>query len=152
MIKIRKLAIKDYDAIVEIANDLTEWFDEVGRQNIAIDIQHQQGYVAVNNADVVGFVSLFVYEGALNIGWIGVKRAYHRQGVGKMLVEKTVQHARKNGLHTIKVYTLGDSVDYPPYEATRAFYKRCGFTIFQRSQTDNPGCPEEIKLKYEIPL
>ena len=50
----------------------------------------------------------------------------------------------------IATVTLGESVDYPPYEATRAFYKKHGFAVYQRNQTDNPNCPEELKLKKVI--
>jgi len=149
-ITICQLSKQHYQEIVAIANDLSEWFDDSGRANIAIDIRHQTGYVALDQHEVIGFVSLFVYEGALNIGWIGVKRAYHHQGIGRKLIEETIRHARKIGLDTIKVYTLGDSVDYAPYEATRKFYAGCGFRVFQRSQTDNPNCPEEMKLQYDI--
>jgi hypothetical protein len=50
----------------------------------------------------------------------------------------------------IATYTLGDGVDYKPYEAAREFYFRRGFTVYQRSKTDNPGCPEEIKIRKRI--
>jgi hypothetical protein len=41
-------------------------------------------------------------------------------------------------------------VAYEPYDSTRAFYDSLGFEIYQRSQTDNPSCPEEIKLKKAV--
>ena len=58
--------------------------------------------------------------------------------------------ARQNGLDEVATYTLGDSVDYEPYEATRRFYFRCGFEITQRNRTDNPNCPEEIRIRKTV--
>jgi len=54
------------------------------------------------------------------------------------------------GLAEIATYTLGDGVDHEPYEATRRFYCSRGFRVYQRGKTDNPGCPEEIKIKESI--
>ena len=45
---------------------------------------------------------------------------------------------------------LGDSVEYQPYEETRRFYWKCGFSVYKRAQTDNPGCPEEIWISKPI--
>ena len=53
-------------------------------------------------------------------------------------------------IEEITTDTLGDSVDYAPYEGTRAFYFKHGFQIYQRAQTDNPGCPEEIKIRKRV--
>ncbi len=50
----------------------------------------------------------------------------------------------------IATYTLGEGVAYTPYESTRQFYSSHGFAIYQTSKTDNPNCPEEIKIKKEI--
>ena len=148
--KILRMKSKHYQGILKITNNLKEWFDELGRKFIAIDIKHQEGFVAIENNNVTGFVSLFVYNGALNIGWIAVKRGNHRKGIGEKLINATINYAKKLKINTIKVYTLGDSVKYKPYEATRNFYYKQGFKVFERCQTDNPGCPEEMKMKYEI--
>jgi hypothetical protein len=49
---------------------------------------------------------------------------------------------------TLQVYTLGDSVDYEPYERTRAFYRALGFVDFKREpHPDNPECPESLFLR-----
>lgn len=148
---IRQFTPSDLDAVVNIANDLPEWFDADARQRaIPIDVMHQQCYVAFADDLAVGFITLFVMEGRLNIGWIGVRKAFQRLGIGKALVQQAVEHAQALGLTAIAVYTLGDSVDYPPYVPTRAFYFASGFTIYQRCTTDNPGCPEEIRLVKKL--
>ncbi|MDQ7780396.1 MAG: hypothetical protein RDV41_11930, partial [Planctomycetota bacterium] len=60
------------------------------------------------------------------------------------------QKGRDMGLAELATVTLGEGVDYAPYEATRAFYKKHGFVVFQRNKTDNPNCPEEIKMSKRI--
>jgi hypothetical protein len=67
-----------------------------------------------------------------------------------MLLRELEKKARELGIPEIATYTLGDRVDYAPYEQTRAFYFKNGFSIYQRSQTDNPSCPEEIKISKKI--
>ena len=69
------------------------------------------------------------------------------QGKALQLNPEFLQHLY---IETLKVYTLGDSVDYEPYETTRQFYYGCGFEEFRRIVTDNPSCPEELHLKKTI--
>jgi hypothetical protein len=56
----------------------------------------------------------------------------------------------KNGIKLIQVYTLGDRVDYPPYEGTHKFYYKNKFIEYRRVQTNNPDCPEELFLRKEL--
>lgn len=95
---------------------------------------------------ILGFITLFVAEGRLNIGWLGVSKEYQRKGVGGHLLDAAEVAGRKMGLCELGTYTLGDSVDYLPYKQTRAFYFKHGFRIYQRSKTNNQNCPEEIKI------
>jgi GNAT superfamily N-acetyltransferase len=148
---IRPLVESDYSAIDELVAELTEWFDERARTtSIPIDIRHQHGFVAVCLEEVVGFITLYVAEGRLNIGWLGVKLDLHRQGIGRLLLAKAVEVAKDTGVRELVTYTLGDGVEDEHYARTRQFYFANGFHIYQRNQTDNPGCPEEIKIAKNI--
>ncbi len=98
----------------------------------------------------MGFITLYVAEGRVNIGWLGVHPDYHRRGIGGRLLQAAEDYCRDIGILELATYTLGDSVDYRPYELTRSFYFKYGFRVYQRSQTDNPSCPEEMKLKKLI--
>jgi GNAT superfamily N-acetyltransferase len=148
---IRRLVESDYVGVDAVIAGLPEWFDERARTtSIPIDIQHQQGFVADRQGKVVGFITLYVAEGRLNIGWLGVQNELHRQGIGRLLIDKAAEVARGMGVRELATYTLGDGVEYEPYERTRQFYFANGFVIYQRSQTDNDGCPEEIKLAKPI--
>ncbi len=151
MITISQMRRDDSHGILDVAGALTEWFDiDARKRAIPIDLCFQEGYVAKDECCIVGFITLYVAEGRVNIGWIGVHPAYHRKGIGGDLIAAAELFCRENGINELATYTLGDSVDYAPYQATRAFYFKHGFQIYQRSQTDNPGCPEEIRIKKYI--
>lgn len=65
-------------------------------------------------------------------------------------MKRAEQLAGEMGVTQLATYTLGDRVAYEPYERTRRFSFGNGFRIYQRSQTDNPGCPDEILIVKEI--
>jgi GNAT superfamily N-acetyltransferase len=151
LMKIREMIQNDYAGVLEVVESLPEWFDDTSRSHsIPIDIQHQDGFVAVQEGKVVGFVTLYVAEGRLQIGWLGVAKDSRGKGIGKALLRRVEERALELGLAEVATYTLGDSVDYPPYELTRKFYFNNGFEVYQRNQTDNPGCPEEIRIRKRV--
>lgn len=142
---------RHHSGILAVAQDLPEWFDESARENsIPIDIRYQEGFVAVSAQRVVGFVTLYVAEGRLHIGWLGVAREFHRQGIGTRLLAAAEMKARELKIDELTTYTLGDSVDYEPYNLTRNFYWKRGFSVYKRSKTDNSGCPEEIWISKRV--
>ena len=152
MIETRPIQEQDHADILAVAEALPEWFDSDARgRAMPADLRHQDGFVALSDGQIVGFITTFVAEGRLNIGWLGVRPDCQKKGLGSQLLGRAEELARQKGLTELATYTLGDSVDYTPYEATRRFYFGQGFTIYQRNRTDNPGCPEEIKIKKEIP-
>ena len=149
---IRPLTPQDFQGVIDIANSLPEWFDEDARRRaIPVDVRFQDGFIALMGERVAGFILLYISEGRVNISWLGVLAEFHRQGIGRDLVKAAENYCREIDISELATYTLGDSVDYEPYEATRAFYASQGFNVYQRSSTDNPGCPEEIKLKKTVP-
>ncbi|MBN1436937.1 MAG: GNAT family N-acetyltransferase [Sedimentisphaerales bacterium] len=150
-LEIRELQSEDIEDILEIADELSEWFDDDARTRaIPIDVRYQKGYAALVEKNVVGFITLFVAEGRVNIGWLGVKPKMQRSGIGGQLLAKAEEFCGEMGIKELATYTLGEGVDYGPYESTRAFYYKNGFEVFQRSQTDNPSCPEEIKMREVV--
>ena len=148
---IRSIQPQDHAACVAVVKTLTGWFSPDAQDRaVPADLKYQQGFLAESDGRVVGFITLFVAEGRLNIGWLAVRRDYHRQGIGGKLLARAEQRAAELGLSELATYTLGDSVEYKPYEMTRAFYFKHGFQIYQRNKTDNSECPEEIKIKKRI--
>ncbi|MEK7484850.1 MAG: GNAT family N-acetyltransferase [Planctomycetota bacterium] len=149
--QIRKLQTSDTPQILKLVERLPQWFDRRAQEiGIPLDLKHQAGFVALLDNILVGFTTYYVAEGRLIIGWLGVAPEHHRKGIGKKLLEALNEIAKSFDIEEMATYTLGDQVDYPPYASTREFYFRCGFKIYQRSQTDNPSCPEEIKIRRKI--
>ncbi len=149
--EIAELEPQHREAVVSVASALPEWFDENARtRQIPTDVRFHGGFVALDKGSVVGFITLYVANGHLNISWMGVLPAYQRSGIGRALLHAAEGRAVLLGLTELCTYTLGDGVDYPPYQQTRSFYYKNGFRVYKRSQTDSPGCPEEIWLSKEI--
>ena len=149
--RIEPLESKHHSEILEIVNGLPEWFDETARtMSVPTDLRHQPGFVAVSNQRVVGFVTLYVAEGRLHIGWLAVERGFQRKGIGNRLLAAVETKARELGIAELATYTLGDSVEYQPYDLTRRFYWKYGFTVYKRARTDNLGCPEEIWMSKPV--
>ena len=104
---IRKLTDKDHVDLIEISESLSEWFDQsAGRKSIPVDIRHQCGYAAIIGSAVVGFITLYIAEGRLNIGWLGVHREFQGRLIGKALLQKAEDQARKLAIGEIELYTL----------------------------------------------
>jgi GNAT superfamily N-acetyltransferase len=108
--EIRPILDTDHSAILDLVADLPEWFDADARtRGIPIDLNHQQGFVAKEGGKIVGFITIFVAEGRLNIGWLGVKKDCQRKGVGGRLLDAAEETARDMGLCELATYTLGDA-------------------------------------------
>lgn len=99
---------------------------------------------------IIGFITFYVSEGIGHIGWLGVSPNYHRRGIGRLLVERLCTQLKRDGVREMQVCTLGDSVEYEPYERTRAFYRALGFRDLSRVMQDNPECPELLTLKRDL--
>ncbi|MDW7760667.1 MAG: GNAT family N-acetyltransferase [Acidobacteriota bacterium] len=127
MIETRLIKQRDHHAILAISESLASWFDVDARDRaIPVDLRHQKGFVALLNGVIVGFITLYVAEGRLNIGWMGVRPDTQRQGIGRRLLSCAEDFAREQGIKEVATYTLGAGVNYEPYEATRNFYFKNG--------------------------
>lgn len=140
-----------HSAVARVADSLPEWFTEHGRAMIRADMAFQRGLVAVDATGAcVGFVLFYAAEGVGHIGWMGVVRARHRSGVGRLLIREVEDELARAGVEYLDVFTLGDGVDYPPYALTRAFYRALGFVTHRRETHDNPECPESVVLRKPL--
>jgi len=140
----------DLDASLAVARSLPEWFNTPGLEQMSVDLRNQIGAVAERQGEVVGFVTWLSRAGVGEIGWIGVAPNQHRNGIGRRLLDFAEDWLRESGAIEIQVETLGESVDYAPYERTRAFYRAAGFRFLRSEMTDNPGMPESLWLHKEL--
>lgn len=138
----------DVVAVLAVARALPEWFNAAGLAQIAAEVPHQQGAVAEVEGEVVGFVTWCTHDdGVGEIAWLGVSAGCHRRGIGSRLLAFAEDDLRSSGVTEVLVETLGESVDYEPYEGTRAFYRAAGFRDFESMMLDNPGMPEALTLE-----
>jgi len=145
-VMLRSMTGDDLEAAIAVGRSLPEWFNAPGLEQISVDLHNQIGAVAELHGGVVGFVTWLSRAGVGEIGWIAVAPNRHRHGIGKRLLEFAEDRLMRSGATEVQVETLGESVDYEPYERTRAFYRAAGFRFLRSEMTDNPGMPESLWL------
>jgi N-acetylglutamate synthase-like GNAT family acetyltransferase len=129
--EIRELTPDDGPACDAIIATLPKFFGhEGGRQDCAHAVRTQRGWVAEDDGDVIGFLTVeSSTEETLEITWMAVRNDRRRAGVGRRLVEALVRESKR----PILVLTAGPSSPEPDadpddnYEGTRAFYRKMGF-------------------------
>jgi len=85
-------------------------------------------FAAYDNDTPIGFVALKLHNKyTADIFNLGVLEQYHRQGIGRRLIEAVEEYCNDKDHQFLTVKTLDSSADYEPYERTRAFYQRMGF-------------------------
>lgn len=147
---VRDMTPVDVEAVVRVGRALAGWFTSNDMNRIAVDARFENGLVAQREGRIVGFLLYYVFEAKGRIAWMGVLREHHHQGIGRQLVARLEEILRAAGVHEVYVGTLGDSVDYAPYVATRAFYRALGFADWRRTKQDNWECPELLELVKKI--
>jgi len=131
MIIIKELSNPDEKAKIcnTILRALPDWF---GIESSIIDyvaqVQSMPFFAAFDDESVIGFVALKthnIYTAEIYV--MGVLQEYHRQGVGKLLVEKCETYCANNNMEYLTVKTLDESRECNSYEKTRLFYLSAGF-------------------------
>ncbi len=128
--EVRKAELKDFERITEIAALLyLEIPDFVWNKKDYIEKQIKNGeyFVAEDNQNIVGIISLRERNSMLYIETLAVAKEKHGAGVGKELVEFAKSFARENDfkvLRTTSFYEYG----------VKDFYIKNGFELL-----DEPG-------------
>jgi GNAT superfamily N-acetyltransferase len=136
---------------MEVASDLRTHFDDNAMERMPQDLVEHDLYVAEEGDDVVGFLTLLRRSDAVgDVSWMGVRRDHWRRGIGAALVGRAANDLADDGGTVMTVHTLADTVEYEPYEVTRAFYRAMGF--FHLETIDPfpgvaPGNPIAIYIK-----
>lgn len=144
---IREGNTSDYDTVLQIAKSLDDWFNDDGIKYIEQDLEFEKLILVCADAEPIGFLSYFTYEGIGYLGWIGVYERYHGTGAGELLFIEFERIMKELEINTLQVKTLGESVDYPPYDRSRSFYRKVGFEKHRSEFTENPECSEELILR-----
>lgn len=126
------VTVKDLDEKRAIARtileNLTEWFEvEEGREGYINDCADWTFLAAKEDDDVAGFLCLKETGAAtVELAVMGVRKEFHRNGVGKKLVEKAKEVAKAEGYEFMQVKTVQMGM-YEDYDMTNHFYLSCGF-------------------------
>lgn len=113
--------------IKAILNDLPEWFGmpEAIQEYINCGREYPL-YVASVDGKAVGFISLKeTSTKTVELYCMGVKKEYHHQGIGRLLVDKVKQIYTEN-YEYLQVKTVARGY-YPQYDKTIQFYESVGF-------------------------
>jgi len=146
---IRQIIQEDHVTIVAMAKLLPQWFTEFGVQQIARDLQTQNGLVALEDENIAGFVtySITVDETIAELTWIAVHPNLHRKGIGRSLVEALEEVVVGLGVSALEVSTVADSVEYEPYARTRTFYHALGFSDVRVDRGWYPSGDDRLLLR-----
>ena len=90
-----------------------------------------RAWTALLDGEEAGFiVQKQTSDAAVEICVMGVKKRYHRQGIGARLWQAFASDARKKGFSYAQVKTVAAG-RYLEYDCTRAFYERMGFQALE---------------------
>lgn len=120
---------KQKEEIAEtVLRDLPEWFGLPESTKEYIEKSRELPFwAAEENGKTEGFIVLketSPYTAEIYV--MGVKKQYHRTGVGRALFEAFHFYAKKQGYLYLQVKTVQEG-HYEEYDRTGAFYKSMGF-------------------------
>jgi ribosomal protein S18 acetylase RimI-like enzyme len=130
---IRPLAPSDAEACDAVVLSLPYHFgDEGGRAECARAVRTQEGLVAVEEGEIVGFLTLARHDlRSAEITWMAVHAERRRHGIGRRLIERAVEDLSRDGVQLLSLLTVSDSEpeerESDNYADTRAFYRALGF-------------------------
>lgn len=125
--------IHDPNQKSNICNDtlraLPNWFgNESAIVEYARQVRIQPFFAALDKDKAIGFVAIKLHNPcASEVCVMGVSKEYHRQGIGKMLIERCEEYCREGKMEFLTVKTLDESRESKSYEKTRLFYTSMGF-------------------------
>lgn len=128
----------------DVLADLPEWF---GIQESLEGYVQESGklpfFAARIGGEAVGFIALKETSPVTaELCVMGVKKAYHRKGIGRRLVNAFLECARDKGYRYAQVKTVAGGL-YPEYDDTRLFYESMGFCeleVFPTLWEENNPC------------
>lgn len=125
------------DICEKILRLLPKWFGiESAVLDYINDVQSMPMFAAKDGNEIVGFIALNKHNTkAAEIHVMGVLEKYHRQKVGKALVEKAESYLSIEKFNYITVKTLSESRINEEYARTRKFYLALGFTPLEEFKT-----------------
>ena len=115
-----------------ILEALPEWFGiPESREDYIAESVDKPFFAAYSEDKPIGFIYLNeTGKDTLELNVMGILKEYHRQGIGRKLVEKSKELAKKKGYSFIQVKTV-QMGKYKDYDSTNRFYLSLGFKEFE---------------------
>ena len=113
----------------DILRALPNWFGvEASIVDYVEKVRTMPFYTAFDSGRAVGFVAVKVHNPHTSeVCVMGILKEFHRQGIGKMLVECAERYCKENDMEFLTVKTLDVSGESESYDKTRLFYRAMGF-------------------------
>lgn len=112
----------------KILEALHDWFEvDESREKYISDCADWVFLAAKENDEYAGFLCLKeTGKDTVELAVMGVRKEYHRHGLGRQLFEAAKKIASDAGYSFMQVKTVKMGV-YPDYDITNRFYIVCGF-------------------------
>ena len=112
----------------EILEALKEWFEvDESREQFIRESADQPFWAAFENDVPAGFLCLKeTGKATMELAVMGVRKEFHRQGVGRRLFAAAKDYASLKGYSFIQVKTVRSGM-YEDYDKTNEFYRSLGF-------------------------
>ena len=112
----------------KVLEALTEWFEvDESREGYIRDCVNWTFLVAKEDDKIQGFLCLKKTGNAtVELAVMGVMKDFHRNGIGRQLVEKAKEVAKAQDYEFMQVKTVKMGM-YEDYDRTNLFYISCGF-------------------------
>lgn len=107
-------------------------------------------FIACQHGAACGFLSAYEHNPySAEIYVMAVLRESHRQGIGRVLVQRAEAEHRRKGFEFMQVKTLGEARTNAEYAQTRAFHAAVGYRPSEEFEADSlwPGNPCLILVK-----
>ena len=116
----------------EILEVLPEWFEMAeGREQYIADSEEEICFGAYNEEKAIGFLCLKeTGKDTVELAVMGVRKEYHRKGIGRELVQIAKKTACEKGYSFMQVKTVKMGL-YEDYDRTNRFYLGMGFKEFE---------------------
>lgn len=134
----------------KILRALPEWFGiESAILDYIRDVQTMDTWIASEGEEPVGYISIKKHNNVTaEVHVMGVLSKYHRNGVGRSLLQEAEIQLRLAGFKFLTVKTLSESRPNKEYELTRKFYLSTGFEPVEEFKTlwgEHNPCLQLIK-------
>lgn len=136
---LRRLVPDDVSGCAAILAALPQWFgDPESNAAYVAGLSTSPGFVVADgNQELAGFVGLQLHTPtSMRIEVMGIRPDARRAGIGRRLVDASIEQACADGARWLHVMTRGPSTYDDDYEETRRFYRAMGFDPLYESRTE----------------